>query len=326
MKKDFKEFIKQLSLSDPKTLSQKALKTSEEVGELAKSVLPYDSAPGTNHRFVDKHKILEEVADIYLTSISIAYSIGFEDSDIEEMIYRKSQKWSEIQSRERDSSFPLPFEIHITVDGCEMRDPIFFDRKKFDIDEFKVACNKIGVKPIVLDLEANSTIIKDHMTSSKHFGDNKSAYLESQRIFEELEKFGFDVVRTKIETVPWHPAAPRIGEHKNGCYFESHIGVIISQDEKNYLNLFIDKLKDKEFVELSGKAKLSRNFFKKSEDGKFINMLTYRSDKVGKPTFELEVETIKQLLSDNGFEFEKVEIEYSIYDTNVSHDTKWINS
>ena len=85
-------------------------------------------------------------------------------------------------------------------------------------------------------------------------------------------------------------------------------------------------MKDKEFAELSGKAKLSRNFFKKSENGKFINMLTYRSDKVGKPTFELEVETIKQLLSDNGFEFEKVEIEYSIYDTNVSHDTKWINS
>ena len=144
---------------------------------------------------------------LILTSISIAYSIGFEDSDIEEMIYRKSQKWSEIQSREKESSFPLPFEIHITVDGCEMRDPIFFDRKKFDIDQFKVACNKIGVKPIVLDLEANSTIIKDHMTSSKHFGDNKSAYLESQRIFEELEKFGFDVVRTKIETVPWHPTA-----------------------------------------------------------------------------------------------------------------------
>ena len=42
MKKDFKEFIKQLSLSDPKTLSQKALKTSEEVGELAKAVLLFE--------------------------------------------------------------------------------------------------------------------------------------------------------------------------------------------------------------------------------------------------------------------------------------------
>lgn len=40
------DFIKKLSLSDKKTLSQKALKTCEEVGELAKAVLPFDSAHG----------------------------------------------------------------------------------------------------------------------------------------------------------------------------------------------------------------------------------------------------------------------------------------
>ena len=120
------EFIKQLSLSDKKSLSQKALKTCEEVGELAKAILPFDSAHGTNHRFVDREKILEEIADVHLTNLSIAYSLGFSDEEITDMIHQKSLKWSELQAKEEKAQFPLPFEIHITVDGIEMSDP---DRK-----------------------------------------------------------------------------------------------------------------------------------------------------------------------------------------------------
>ena len=313
MNKKLKKFIKTLSLNDSKTLSQKALKTTEEVGELAKSILPFDSAPGTNHRFVDKEKILEEIADIFLTSISIAYSLDFDDDDIEEMIYKKSQKWSEIQSREKKSNFPLPFEIHITVDG------------NLNLNNFKETCEEIKVKPIVLDLETNNDIIKDYMTSSKHFGDNKTAFDESQRIVKELENNGFKVLRTKIETVPWHPAAP-IDKEKMplGSYFESHIGVIITPQEKDSLSNFTKDLSNKN---LSGKAKLSQNFFKKSKNGeKFVNMLTYRSTKTNKDNFESEVNLIKNLLTDNNFYFEKVEIEYSIYDTNIKHDSKWIQS
>jgi NTP pyrophosphatase (non-canonical NTP hydrolase) len=324
------EFIKQLSLSDKKTLSQKALKTCEEVGELAKAILPFDSAHGTNHRFVDREKILEEIADVHLTNISIAYSLGFTDEEITDMIHQKSLKWSELQAKEEKAQFPLPFEIHITVDGIEMSDPIMCDRKRFDLELFKRVCSEIGVKPIALDLEINGGSIRDVMTSSKHFGTNRSAYEESQRIVSELDKCGFDVLRTKIESVPWHPSAPVISTGKeipNGCYFESHIGIIISQEEKEDLTDFVDvTLKDRSIVDLSGKAKLSQNFFKKSKDGgKFVNMLTYRSNMCGRPKFQLEVETIKQMLIDEGFNFEKVEVEYAIYDTKVTHDAVWIN-
>lgn len=323
------DFIKQLSLSDKKTLSQKALKTCEEVGELAKAILPFDSAHGTNHRFVDKEKILEEIADVHLTNISIAYSLGFNDEEIMDMIHKKSLKWSELQTKEGHAQFPLPYEIHITVDGIEMVDPIMCDSKKFDQDYFTRVCNSIGVKPITLDLEINGGSIRDVMTSSKHFGDNRSAYEESQRIVGELEECGFDVLRTKIESVPWHPAAPVISTGKeipNGCYFESHIGVIISPEEKDDLNDFVNNvLKDGHLIELSGKAKLSRNFFKPLKNGKFVNMLTYRSNTCGRPKFQLEVEGIKHLLKEEGFNFEKVEVEYSIYDTNVLHDSAWIS-
>lgn len=326
------DYIKNLSIKDKKTLSQKALKTCEEVGELAKAILPFDSAPGTNHRFIDRDKILEEIADVYLTNISIAYSLNFTDEEITEMIQKKAVKWQEIQAKEDKSVFPLPFEIHITIDleksegfyGIN-REPMF----DYMIEEFKEDCKNIEVKPIVIDLEINNSTIKDVMTSSKHFGDNRSAYEESERIANQLSKLGYHVVRKKIETVPWHSAAPLVDgliPIPNDCYFESHIGVVITPDQKENLNDFVDFLNDTfEQSESGGIAKMSQNFFKKSNDGsKFINMITYRNNLCGYNTFKDEVEMIKYSLMSNGFEFEKVEVEYAIYDTNVSHDNAWL--
>lgn len=219
---NIKDFIKSLSISDKKTLSQKGLKLVEEVGELARVILPYDSAHGTNHRFIDREAILEEVVDVYLTNISIAHSLGFTDEEFNDMLVKKSEKWSQLQASEEKANFPLPFEIHVTVDASEMRDPIMFDEKRFDLDLFKKACVEIGVKPIVIDLEINDgSEIQDVMTSSKHFGDNRSAYEESERISDKLKDWGFRVIRNKIETIPWHPAAPVTSTGKeipNGCY------------------------------------------------------------------------------------------------------------
>jgi len=312
------DFIKTLSIKDKKTLSQKGLKLVEEVGELARVILPYDSAHGTNHRFIDREAILEEVVDVYLTNISIAHSLGFTDEEFNDMLSKKSEKWSKLQASEEKAEFPLPFEIHVTIESPS------------SIDKFKQSCSLIEVKPIVIDLEINDgSIIKDVMTSSKHFGDNRTAYEESKRICSELRKYGYKVLRNKIESVPWHPAAPVISTGKeisNGCYFEAHIGVIINPDQKIELNEFVKStLTDRHLIDLSGTAKLSQNFFKKSKDGsKFVNMLTYRSNMCGSPKFKLEVEGIKHLLQEEGFEFEKVEVEYAVYDTNVTHDAKWI--
>ena len=47
---------------------------------------------------------------------------------------------------------------------------------------------------------------------------------------------------------------------------------------------------------------------------------------VSKEDFKKDVELIKFLLNEDKFEFEKVEVEYAIYDTNVNHDAKWILS
>jgi NTP pyrophosphatase (non-canonical NTP hydrolase) len=312
---DINDFIKNLSLKDKKTLSQKTLKLVEEIGELSRVVLPYDSAHGTNHRFIDKESILEEIVDIYLTNISISHSLGFTEDEFNEMLFKKTQKWSKLQSIEEKSEFPLPYEIHVTI-----------DLENNDLEKFKSDCIDMSVKPIVLDLEINKEKnIKDVMTSSKHFGDNRSSYEESIRIFNELNKRGYKVVRNKIETVPWHPGAPEYVEKEidNGCYFESHIGVVITQDEKERLNNLISSISNLD----GGKIKLSRNFFKKADaEGKYVNMLTYRNNTCGRNIFESGVNHIKSILELNNFSYQKVEIEYALYDTNVTHDYVWINS
>lgn len=325
MSKYINDFIKDLSIKDKKTLSQKTLKLVEEVGELSRVILPFDSAPGTNHRFSDREKILEEVVDVYLSNISIAHSLGFTDEEFNEMLNKKTDKWAKLQLKEDEVTFPLPYEIHVTIDTESF---VYTG----GLEDFKSDCNEIGVKPIVLDLEMKEGTLKDVMTSSKHFGDNRTAYEEANRIANKLTSFGYKVVRNKIETVPWHPAAPTFNTGEpipNGCYFESHIGVVISPDEKEALQEFVQGLNDRcteaGRIEIGGTCKLSQNFFKKSKDGsKFVNMLTYRDNMTCREDFEHGVEAIKWSLDKCGFEFEKVEVEYALYDTNVNHDSKWI--
>ena len=60
----------------------------------------------------------------------------------------------------------------------------------------------------MLDLQRDQIVIKDVMTSSVFMGNNTGAYQEMKRISNGLWAAGFEILREKIETVPWHPAAP----------------------------------------------------------------------------------------------------------------------
>jgi NTP pyrophosphatase (non-canonical NTP hydrolase) len=307
MKNELLDFIKVLSKADKKTLLQKALKTSEEVGELAKAVLPYENAPSTNHRFSDKENILEEVADVILCALSVAYNLGLEDEQIEEMLWDKAKFWSSLQSREKKHPFPLPFEIHVTV-------------KNADRDKFIQACQELSVKPILLDLQNQDgvVVLKEVMTSSKFVGNNQQVYEEICRIAQGLKDAGFDVVREKIETVPWHPSAPS-KEHgvqdmpKNG-YFESHIGIIVSNEQRGEVSEIA-----KQFS-----AHLSKNTRKSLGNGKEKLMLTFRLYQGVFEDFKEKSGRLYLELQNKGFEPEREIIEFALYDTKISHDVAWI--
>jgi len=324
MDKNLLEFIKSLSLNDKKSLSKKALKTTEEVGELAKAVLPYENAAGTLHRFVGKKAILDSSADIILCALSIAYDLGYNDQDIIDMMNEKAIKWSGLQVKESSVKYPLPYEIHITIENSEISFTSMPENIKLEycekfIEKFKFDCESIKIKPIVLELEKNNTIVmKDVMTSSKHYGDNTTVQKEADRIVNSLKNLNYKIVRVKIETVPWHPAAPKITDKHfkmgEGNYFESHLRILTTKDKKEGIDFIAKKFN----------AHLSRNYFKKINDEQYIIMMTLRVFDQSAEQFEQSVNNLKNWIIEDGFVVDKVEIEFALYDTNINHDNDWI--
>lgn len=302
------KFIRELAKQDRKTLSQKALKVCEEAGELAKVILPYDNASGTIHRFVDRKAILEEIADVYLTIISIAYAEDFSDEEIQDMVEYKAKKWADIQRVEAKLQDKIPYEIHVTVSG------------EISKDKFIRVCNGLGVKPIILDLQKDENIIKDVMTSSVYMGNNRGAYQEMKRISNGLWAQGFEIAREKIETVPWHSAAPsskgRTILMPKDCYFETHIGVVVPNQFGTQKSILARVAKDYG-------AHLSRNAFKTHADGSFTQMVTYRKYEGTYEEFEAEAQRLETAIRER-FAIEKRITEFSIFDTKVSHDSAWL--
>lgn len=308
------EYVKMLSLRDTKTLSQKGLKTSEEVGELAKAILPYDTAFATNHRFMKAADILEECVDIMLCTLSIAYDLKFSDEDIEQMMQAKADYWAQLQSAELGLVYPIPYEIHITV--------------KLDngntIDNFTDACEAIGVKPLLLDLQNNqgANVMNDVMTSSKHMGTNRSAYDKVSFIVGCLTEMGFTVVREKIETVPWHPAAPKTPEQQMpaSCYFEAHLGIPLNDPIHDW-----DRDRLAAVTEWHN-AHLSKSVFKKTIEGKQVVMVTLRSYDKCFDDFEKDLDALIASLVKEGYNYDKPIVEFAVFDTKISHDNSWIKN
>lgn len=301
------EMIKELSVTDKKDLNGKALKLSEETGELAKKVLGYTSAPTTQHRFTSREKVLEEVADSVLCSLSVGYELDFTHDEIIEEIKRKANIWANLQKRELRMGNKVPFEIHVTIEEA-------------NTEFFIETCKLLNVKPIILDLQAGDKIIKDVMTSSSIMGDNQTAYQEMKRISNGLTSAGFNVIREKIETVPWHTAAPskEFNNHTmpKDSYFECHFGIIMTeQSDRNELSSLCD----------SFNCHLSKNTFKSYEDGSYKIMVTLRKYEGYSEDFIYQAEQIRDTFISTGFPVDKLITEFSIFDSKISHDAEWLN-
>jgi NTP pyrophosphatase (non-canonical NTP hydrolase) len=299
--KDLIEQIDRLSLRDTKTLSQKGLKAAEEVGELAKAILPYEGAHGTNHRVPSADKVAEECADVMLVAYSIMKVLGYSLTDIERAVQRKADYWQFLLDNEDKANLDaLDFEIHITVEGAS------------SIDAFKLACTELSVKPIVLDLYGDGQPIKDVMTSSVFRGNTKQAMDHAKELANKLRRMGFVVLREKIETVPWHPAA-QVKAHQPSAYFEAHFG--FQTDDEGMLRVFTK----------SRNIHLSRNTMKKGDQS--VMMGTYRVDaqKTSPNKFQDDVSSICVDAVMAGHTItKKPHTEYSLFDTNEQHDREWI--
>jgi hypothetical protein len=163
------------------------------------------------------------------------------------------------------------------------------------------------------------TIMLDCQTSSVHMGDNTSAITEVKRISDGLATLGFKVIREKVETVPWHPAAPSDG-HANpimpkDCYFEAHFNIVVNDDTLEPLRKIVEQRN----------AHLSKNAFKRISDTDYIMMATLRSYAGTYEDFKRECQFFVVVLEKiGGYKVPKTITEFSIYDTNVRHDSDWI--
>lgn len=201
----------------------------------------------------------------------------------------------------------LPFEVHVTV-----RSP--------DIAAFREFCSGIGVKPIVLDLQdrEGTSVLTDVMTSSKITGTDRDAYNHATTVATCLRIAGFEVVRQKIESVPWHPNAPKRGESRpmpSGSYFESHLAVTTTAD----------RLDDLAAVAKATGCHRSRNVFKR-DGNTLVVMLTRRVLDGSHEEFSADVDRIASEIRSAGFEVGKVEIEFAVWDSKVEHDKAWTSA
>jgi NTP pyrophosphatase (non-canonical NTP hydrolase) len=85
--------IEDLTHRDPKNLTQRALKTCEESGELAAAVLSCTMDDYKKKRNVD---ILLECADVIMCAISVGVEAGFSLSEIEKGLDSKLDKWEKV--------------------------------------------------------------------------------------------------------------------------------------------------------------------------------------------------------------------------------------
>jgi|AntDeeMinimDraft_5_1070356.scaffolds.fasta_scaffold11731_2 hypothetical protein len=372
--------IKSLTDLDLKTPLGCAFKVIEETGELASALQGLLSLDGAHHRFITQDRIVEEIADITLASLSFGHKVSPESDlnwwllskptnetfsrstdytevdrwafwleqlsssspvmlDIprigklgnlvtrtcetaqsmlnevgatqehwESMLSAKIDKWAQIQKNQMNKEGIYPFEIHITV-------------KNANRELFISACDDIGVKPVILDLQMGEQTIKDVMTSSVIMTNNHGASDEMHRIEDELSKRGFTVVRCKIETAPFHPSAP---SEANGypmpdnCYFEAHIAVSLINDDTL-------AQRTKELNELSEAydLHLSRNVRKKTAD-RVIIMATLRVYAGTCEEFKRKLKAATNGFERNRFDIGKTVTEFAIWDSNIRHDNAWM--
>lgn len=207
----------------------------------------------------------------------------------------------------------LPYEFHVTVEATET-----------NTEAFRREADELGVKAIVLDLGINhGNELSDYMTSSTSMLEtDEEAFSEMYRISFGLMREGFNVIRNKIETAPWHPNAPQTeGEIiPDGPYFEAHLAVACPPEAVPELRAGVQGAADRVPMHLS------RNAFKPVEAGKLTIMATLRDYEACYSKFSADVQTAQDILSELGFELKKPPItEFALYDSNTDQDNVWMN-
>lgn len=187
----------------------------------------------------------------------------------------------------------MNYEIHITLDIS-------------DIEIFKEKCKIMGIKPIFISTENyNKEKGNQIMTSSQHKGkDYKNTLKNLCNSFAE-----YNILRQKVEI------QPMVKKHAEHIYYESHLRLVLP---KNYDIDIIRNLCQKHNFHCS------KNLFKIEKDSVY-QMITYRGYDMKLQSFQKKIWNMISILQGLKIDFDKVEFEECIFDTNINIDNSWLN-
>ncbi len=193
------------------------------------------------------------------------------------------------------------FEVHITV----------VEINENDISTFVDFCEKIKVKPILIELEEG--VVTQQPMISKVFNNipRNELLAEIENLKEKFIQANYTITRVKVE-VPVSCIKEGINAFPDfkGRYFEWH-GKVKHHDFKQ-LKLLVNRI---------NKAHLSKNSLKGDSERRFVTLRNYMSEQ----SFNVEIYKLKELFKKEKIHIFKEEYEYVVFDSNKNVDDGWID-
>ena len=201
------------------------------------------------------------------------------------------------------------FEAHITIES--LPDAATKER-------FMAFCEKNALKGIEIEL-SRGDFMHQPMTCSLHEGDFQEVLGNVQHIAQNLAAEGFPVTRVKLEAAPFNAELPQtnaeVVQHAPSNYFEHHLKLLLPAEADTDLLLQICE---------KYHAHLSRNAFKKLQDGMSERFVTIRNYGLGKAEAEQSLCDLRNAIEAVGFQVIKSITEYCVYDDCLDLDANWL--
>ncbi|MEV5239064.1 hypothetical protein AB0K89_08105 [Streptomyces cinnamoneus] len=204
-------------------------------------------------------------------------------------------------------AFSGDFEAHITVPAD--------DAAVAAAEQYAAAC---GAKftHVVLDRGRTPSQPMVTLRSSGSLPEVREAVGGAVR---ELQEAGADVVRVKVEAVPWAVGVPESDEAAaalgGSYYFEHHLKLLLPPGAD---------LAPLARLVSAHTAHLSRNARRVRDDGRAERFVTQRCRAVGRRTAGVRLDALVAALRDGGHDIISAEREFVVHDSDGSLDAGWI--
>lgn len=195
----------------------------------------------------------------------------------------------------------IPFEAHITIDAVN----------EGEEQRFLSFCNEYALKPLLIELE-RGVHWQQAMISALYPVQSLAEVIDYiQPVIAALKAALFYPVRLKVE-VPSQCLDQLVLDSlmTPTAYFEWHAKVLFND---------IDALTT--LCELH-QAHLSRNALKGATTMRFVTLREYG----GQRQFDGRVKQLKHALQQGGWQINKQQSEYCVYDSNVALDKGWLSN